>query len=151
DVLELANIERRGEMLKLLALLAGRAAGLLVPATLAGQTGLSRSTLVRYLELLASVFLIKEIPAWSPGQTSRATSTPKLAFVAPGIACHLIGQDVNRLAEPGGASGSMMENFALMEIARQLTWSEQRGRLYHYRTRDQVEVDAVIETPDGRI
>ncbi len=45
----------------------------------------------------------------------------------------------------------MMENFALMEIARQLTWSEQRGRLYHYRTRDQVEVDAVIETPDGRI
>lgn len=38
-----------------------------------------------------------------------------------------------------------------MELARQLTWSEQRGRLYHYRTRDKVEVDAVIETPDGRI
>lgn len=24
-------------------------------------------------------------------------------------------------------------------------------RLYHYRTRDQVEVDGVIETPDGRV
>lgn len=45
----------------------------------------------------------------------------------------------------------MMENFAVMELARQLTWSEERGRLYHYRTKDKVEVDAVIETPDGRV
>ncbi len=37
----------------------------------------------------------------------------------------------------------------LMELAPQLTWSQERGRLYHYRTKDRVEVDAVIETPDG--
>jgi uncharacterized protein len=151
DVLELANIERRGDLLKLLTLLAGRAGGLLVPATLAGQSGIPRSTLVRYLELLSSVFLIKSIPAWSSGQTQRAIGTPKIAFVDTGIACHLIGQDAIRLAEPGGAVGSMMANFVAMELARQLTWSEERGRLYHYRTRDKVEVDTVIETPDGRV
>jgi predicted AAA+ superfamily ATPase len=151
DVLELASIERHGELLKLLALLAGRAGGLLVPGTLAGQSGIPRTTLVRYLELLSSVFLIKSIPAWSPGQTMRAIGTPKLAFVDTGIASHLIGQDVNRLAEPGGAAGPMMENFVLMELARQLTWSDERGRLFHYRTKDKLEVDAVIETPDGRI
>lgn len=27
----------------------------------------------------------------------------------------------------------------------------ERARLYHYRTRDKVEVDAVLETPDGRV
>ena len=151
DVLELASIERHGDLLKLLALLAGRAGGLLVPGTLAGQSGIPRTTLVRYLELLASVFLIKSIPAWSSGQTGRAIGTPKLAFVDAGIACHLLGQDVNRLAEPGGAAGAMVENFVLMELARQLTWSEERGRLFHYRTKDNLEVDAVIETPDGRI
>jgi uncharacterized protein len=32
-----------------------------------------------------------------------------------------------------------------MELARQLTWSQQRAELYHYRTKDQVEVDLVIE------
>src|SRR5262249_46381532 len=52
---------------------------------------------------------------------------------------------------PGGAAGPMMENFVLMELARQLTWSTERGTLHHYRTKDGVEVDAVIETPDGRI
>ena len=91
------------------------------------------------------------MPAWSPGPTARAVGTSKLAFVDTGIACHLLGQDVNRLAEPGGAVGAMMENFVLMELARQLTWSTQRGQLYHYRTRDRLEVDAVIETPDGRV
>jgi predicted AAA+ superfamily ATPase len=38
-----------------------------------------------------------------------------------------------------------------MELARQLTWSAERGRLFHYRTKDQSEVDAVVETPDGRL
>lgn len=151
DVLELASIERRGDLLKLLALLAGRTSGLLVPATLAGQSGIPRTTLVRYLQLLSSVFLIKSVPAWSSGQTYRATGTPKLAFVDTGIACHLIGQDAIRLGEPDGAAGAMMENFVVMELARQLTWSDERARLYHYRTKDKLEVDAILETPDGRV
>ena len=45
----------------------------------------------------------------------------------------------------------MLETFVLMELARQLTWSTERARLYHYRTKDKVEVDAVLETPDGRV
>jgi uncharacterized protein len=151
DVLELASIERRGDLLKLLGLLAGRTGGLLVPAALASQSGIPRTTLVRYLELLSSVFLIKSIPAWSAGPTHRAVGTPKLTFVDAGIASHLIGQDAARLGEPGGAAGPMMENFVVMELARQLTWSDERARLYHYRTKDKVEVDAVLETPDGRV
>jgi predicted AAA+ superfamily ATPase len=151
DVLELANIERRGDLLKLLGLLAGRTSGLLVPAALASQSGIPRTTLVRYLELLSSVFLIKSVPAWSSGQAHRAVGTPKLSFVDTGIASHLIGQDASRLGEPGGAAGPMMENFVVMELARQLTWSDERARLYHYRTKDKLEVDAVLETPDGRV
>jgi uncharacterized protein len=85
------------------------------------------------------------------GSSAIAVGTSKLAFVDTGVACHLIGQDANMLGEPGGAAGPMMENFVLMELARQLTWSSQRARLYHYRTKDKVEVDAIIETPDGRV
>jgi len=151
DVTELAAIERRGELRRLLALLAGRAGNLLVPAALASQADIPRTTLVRYLELLSAVFLIKQIPAWSAGSTRRAIGTPKLAYVDSGMACHLLGQDIARLAEPGGAAGPMLENFALMEIHRQLTWCEERARLYHYRTKDGVEVDGVIEAADGRV
>lgn len=151
DVLEVSSIERQADMVRLLALLAGRMSGLLVPGTLAGQAGIPRTTLVRYLELLSTVFLIKSVPAWSGSQTTRAVGTPKLAFVDTGIACHLIGQDPGRLDEPSGAAGPVLENFVVMDLARQLTWSQERARLYHYRTKDKIEVDAVIETPDGRV
>ncbi len=38
-----------------------------------------------------------------------------------------------------------------MEIARQLTWSRTRAELFHYRTRDQVEVDIVLENRRGEV
>lgn len=151
DVSELAMIERRRDLRRLLAMLAGRSAGLLVPAALATTSGIPRTTLNRYIELLTAVFLIKQIPAWSASQTQRAIGTPKLAFVDTGIAAHLLGQDATRLGEPDGAAGPMIETFVLMELARQLTWSTERASLYHYRTIDKVEVDAVLETPDGRV
>lgn len=151
DVKELAAIERRGELRRMLALLAGHSGGLLVSASLATASGIPRTTLNRYLELLSTVFLIKQIPAWSTNHTQRAIGTPKLAFVDTGIATHLLGQDATRLGEPDGAAGPMTETFILMEIARQLTWSAERATLYHYRTKDGVEVDAVLQTPDGRV
>lgn len=151
DVTELSVIERRGELRRLLALLAGRSGSLLVLSALTMQSGIPRSTLTRYLELLEAVFLIKQIPAWSVNSTQRAVGTPKLAYVDSGLASHLVGQDVARLGEVDGAAGPMVENFVLMELARQLTWSAERVRLHHYRTRDKVEVDAVLETADGRV
>jgi predicted AAA+ superfamily ATPase len=151
DVRELAAIERSGDLRRLLSLLAGRSGGILVPTALATASGIPRTTLNRYLELLATVFLIKQVPAWSTGQTQRAIGTPKLSFVDTGIASHLLGQDAARLGEPDGAAGSMIETFVLAELGRQLTWCSERARLYHYRTKEQVEVDAVLETPDGRV
>lgn len=38
-----------------------------------------------------------------------------------------------------------------MELCRQLTWSDQRAELYHYRTKDKVEVDAVLENRRGQV
>ncbi|MDQ2847688.1 MAG: DUF4143 domain-containing protein, partial [Actinomycetota bacterium] len=37
------------------------------------------------------------------------------------------------------------------EICRQLGWAEQSPRLYHYREHSGAEVDALLETTDGRI
>ncbi|WP_432421362.1 DUF4143 domain-containing protein [Nocardia carnea] len=101
--------------------------------------------------MLQSVFLTKSLSAWSLEPTFRAIGTPESAFVDSGIAAHFLGQDAARMDEPGGAAGPLLENFVAMELARQLSWSEQRARMYHYRTKDQVEVDVVLEIPDGRV
>ncbi|MFB7877669.1 DUF4143 domain-containing protein [Nocardia sp. NPDC056064] len=80
----------------------------------------------------------------------RSTST-KLAFVDSGIAAHQIGADARSLRRPSGQLGGLLEGFVLMEIARQLSWSDEEVELFHYRTRDQVEVDAVLENRRGEV
>jgi predicted AAA+ superfamily ATPase len=124
---------------------------LLVVNAVGSEAGLPASTVHRYVALLEEVFLIKRIPAWSRNVSARAVGTPKLAFVDSGIAANLLGVDARSLLRPGGAFGPLLEGFVLMELARQLTWSRQRAELFHYRTKDKVEVDAVLENRQGHV
>jgi predicted AAA+ superfamily ATPase len=151
DVLQLSEIERGAEMRGLTKLLAARSGQLLVPSALGAQLGLSQPTVARYVGLLEEVFLIKRIPAWSRNLGSRAVATAKVAIVDSAIAANLLDQDAHRLRQPTGPLGPLLEGFVAMEIARQLTWCRQRVELYHYRTRDQVEVDIVLENRRGQV
>ena len=151
DVMQLSEIERGHEMRALIRLIAARSGQLLVPGTLAGELGLAQPTIHRYLSLLEEVFLIKRVPAWSRNLSTRAVGTAKVAMVDSGIAANLLDLDAGALRRPASALGPLLEGFAAMEIARQLTWARQRAELYHYRTRDQVEVDLVLENRRGQV
>ncbi|OIN82572.1 ATP-binding protein [Mycobacterium malmoense] len=151
DVQQLSEIERTTEMRALVQMLAARSGQLLSIATLSNELGLGATTVKKYVALLEEVFLVKRIPAWSRNISSRATTTPKLAFVDSGIAAHQIGADTRSILRPTGQFGPLLEGFVLMELARQLTWCEEEVALFHYRTRDQVEVDAVLENRRGDV
>jgi predicted AAA+ superfamily ATPase len=145
DVIQLSEIERGAEMRALTRLVAARSGQLLVPGSLASHLGLAQPTVRRYLSLLEEVFLIKRIPAWSRNLSTRSVATAKVAMVDSGIAANLLDLDASSLRQPASPLGPLLEGFVAMELARQLTWSQQRAELYHYRTKDQLEVDLVIE------
>jgi predicted AAA+ superfamily ATPase len=108
-------------------------------------------TALRYISLLEEVFLIKRIPAWSRNVSTRVGRTPKVAFVDSGIAASLLGADARSVIRPGGPFGALLEGFVVMELARQATWSQTQAELFHYRTKDQVEVDAVLDSRRGKV
>lgn len=136
----------------MLQLAAARTGQLLVASELAKDLSVTGRTVLRYLELCEEIFLIKRIPAWSSNLAKRAISSPKVAFVDSGIAAYLLGQSQARLSQLTSTMiGPLMEGFVVMELSRQLSWAEEEIRLYHYRNKDKVEVDAILETNDGRI
>ncbi len=151
EIRQISEIERLTQLRALTRLVAARSGQLLVPAALGNELRLSHTTVTRYLDLLELVFLIKRIPAWSRNLSSRATSTPKVAMVDSAVGANLLGLSADTLIRPDGVFGPLLEGFVLMELARQLTWSRQRAELFHYRTRDQVEVDAVLENRRGQV
>lgn len=151
DVLDIADVQRLPQLRALVRLLAARSGQSLIAARMADDLALPQSTITRYLALLEGVFLIRRIPAWSTNIGTRAVSTPKVAFVDSGVAANTLGLDPAGLSQPNSPLGGLLEGFVAMEIARQLTWSTQRADLFHYRTRDQVEVDIVLENRQGEV
>jgi uncharacterized protein len=151
DVSQLTDLSRRGDLNRLIRLAASRMACLLNISALASDSGIAATTLERYLALFEEVFLLKRIEAWTSSETSRALRMRKLLFVDSGLGAYLAGRSSAKVARDPTLSGQLLENFALSELARQLGWATEPVRLYHYRTRDGREVDAVLEANDGRI
>lgn len=151
DVIQVSAIEHGPQMRRLIRLLAARSGGLAVPGTLAGDLGISRPTVESYLALLEQVFLVKRMPAWTRNLSARAVRTSKLFFVDSGIAADQLSQDETSLQRLDSPLGALLEGFVTSEIARQLTWSRTRAEIFHYRTKDQVEVDIVLEDRRGRV
>jgi uncharacterized protein len=146
DVKQVAEIQRAGDMRRLVSLLAAQVGGLLNVNRLASDLALSAPTTRSYLEILETIYLIRQVPAWATSATTRAVGRAKVIFVDSGLAHHLAASAV-----ADTPVGGLMESFVLSELARQLTWCDSSARLYHYRDRDGYEVDAVIEDDAGRV
>lgn len=146
DVKQVAHIERSSDMRRLLSLLAAQTAGLVNYNRMASELSISAPTVKNYIQILETIYLVRLVPAWSANLTTRAVATPKVMFVDCGLAGFLAA------GRTGDAVvGNLIENFVLGELARQLTWSDVSARLFHYRDRDQVEVDAVLEDNAGNV
>ncbi len=151
DVRQLSDIQHKGQLRTLVRLLAGRSATIVGANSLESALGLSRPTIVRYLQALEEIFLIKRIPGWSRNLGTRATAAPKMIFVDSGIAANETATDARALLRPGAPFGPLLESFVLSELSRQLTWSQQQADLSHYRDHSKFEVDAVLENRAGRV
>lgn len=120
--------------------------GLLNASRLAGELNISAPTVRHYLDILETIYLVRLVPAWSANTTTRSVATPKLTFVDSGLAGYLTSGVVG-----DAPIGGLLENFVLSEIGKQVTWATTPARLYHYRDRDQYEVDGVLENNAGEI
>ena len=66
-------------------------------------------------------------------------------------ACDALGLDRDRLEREPQLAGPLLENFALMEIRKQASWSDVRPGLFHYRTQTGQEIDLLLEDAAGRV
>jgi hypothetical protein len=148
---ELAAIERLAELPRLLRLCAARTATELNVSAVASDFGVPARTTDGYLALLATAFLIHFVPAWSTNLSSKVVRRPKLVLADSGLAAHLVQATATAVDRPHGPLGQLLETFVVNELRKQMTWSGQGPSLWHFRDRSGIEVDLVLEHPDGRI
>ena len=151
DIKDLANIEGLLDLPNLLKLFASRCGSLLNTSEISRSMGIPQTTLTRYIALLEKTYLVVLLPAWTKNLSKRIVKTPKAYLNDTGLLTHLVGYDQNRLLNDKGFLGHVLENFVVMELKKQMTWSQQPCQIYHYRTHTQQEVDIILEAPDSRV
>jgi len=67
-----------------------------------------------------------------------------------GLLATLLAVDATRL-EDTPLCGAIIEDFVIMELKKQISWSDTRPAMLHYRTQTGQEVDVVLEDTAGRI
>jgi predicted AAA+ superfamily ATPase len=113
---------------------------------LARELQVDEGTIRTYLDILATLYLVKLVPAWSTSETTRAKKRPVGHLIDTALACGILGITSSQLAEPGSPwFGPLLESFVVGEVAKQLAWGDTGARLAHYRDRDQREIDVVLE------
>jgi predicted AAA+ superfamily ATPase len=77
--------------------------------------------------------------------------TPKLHFLDSGLLSALLGATAERVAKDRSVLGTLLETFVFSEVLKQASWFGESCALYHYRDKDQDEVDLVIESGTGAL
>lgn len=145
DVRELARISSLDVLPRLLSYAVSQTAQLLNVSELSGPFQISRPTIREYLTLLERIFLLDELQPWHTNRISRLVKAPKLHINDTGVGCALLGMYSDALYADRKIFGQMLETFVYQELRRESSKYEDEYRFFHYRTRDGVEVDIVIE------
>lgn len=122
---------------------------------LAAETGaigsaIDADTAQGYLDALERLMVVEDQPAWAPHLRSRTTlrKTPVRHFVDPSLAAAALRATPERLLADLQFLGFLFESLVLRDLR---IYAQAAGaEVFHYREKDGLEADAVVDAGDGR-
>lgn len=151
DVADIATVVKLDEMRRLLNHVAVSSGQLLNLSALAARLGVDSKTVDRWLVLLEHMFLVRRVPAWRRSRLKRLVKAPKLHFLDSGLLAALRRTGQAEIFGDRQALGPLLECFVFGELAKAAGLSHDAPDLSHYRDKDGIEVDLVLERSPGPI
>ena len=151
DVSEIAAVDKSVEMRRLIDHAAAASGQLLNMSALGSRLGIDGKTVDRWLTLLEHMFLVRRIRAWHRNRLKRLVRTPKLHFLDSGLLAALRGTGTADIAKDREKLGPLLECFVHAEIAKAAALSDETTAVGHYRDKDRVEVDLILERSPDRV
>jgi predicted AAA+ superfamily ATPase len=151
DIKEVANIEGLIKIPTILQAIASNVGNLNNYANLARVIGIKEPTLKNYINLLKIIYVVEELKPYYSNKLKRLVKTPKLYLNDTGLLCHINGSDKSYLRDNPQALGAVLENFVYNELAKLIELSDTDYNIYYLRNQTGLEVDFVIQHPNGRL
>jgi uncharacterized protein len=145
DVAEISIITKTHELTRLLDHAAIASGQLVNLSALATPLGIDSKTVDRWLTLLEQMFVVRRVRAWHRNDLKRLVRTPKIHFLDTGLLAALGRINSEDIRINRGRLGSLLEGFVFSELAKQAATASGETLISHYRDKDKVEVDFVLE------
>lgn len=148
DIIMSAGIQKVGEFLTVLRLLAGRSGLLMDYSAIAQDSGVRSVTVKEWIGVLERADLIYVLRPYFHNINKRLIKTSKLYFLDTGLAARLQGwtEGIPLLNSP--QIGALFETLVLAEIVKFIRNYQKDWQLFFWRSKEQEEIDFVIKVQD---
>ena len=138
-------------MRRLLTMLAHQHGGLLNASALGGSLGVSHHTLLRHLDVLESVYLLRRLQPYFRNVGKRLTKAPKAYLRDTGLLHHLLNiSSADELANHP-SRGASWEGFVIEDLLRRERVAHPSTQAFFWRTAVGAEIDLVLDRGDERV
>ena len=150
DVEDAFRVSKRDQMARLVRRAAFSSGGLLNFSRIGSELGVNAKTVDRWLILLQHLFLLRRVEAWHRNDLKRLVKTPRLHFLDSGLLAVLRRVGAPAIKRDRTKIGPLLECFVYSELIKLVDLAEEDILVSHYRDKDGVEVDFVLERADGK-
>jgi predicted AAA+ superfamily ATPase len=149
DVRRMMNIDSLAVFRRFMKLMAGRVGQLMSPYSFAEEMKVPPETLAWWMSVLEACFVIFRLPSYFEEFGRRLVTTPKFYFADVGLAASILGLENPRQVFRDPQVGNLFENMVIADAFKGRYNRGKSANLYYYRSRNGLEVDLVINTPQG--
>jgi predicted AAA+ superfamily ATPase len=125
DLQSSVQIKEKHKFEKFLTLLASEVGQLLDYNSFSTKVKVLPETIKSWINVLKSLYMIYELPAWSGNIRKKLVKSPKLYFTDTGLAAYLMGIRDRQTLESHPLRDLLFENFVLMDLVKR---ESNRGR-----------------------
>lgn len=113
------------------------------------ERSLGESSFAQYINVLKSIFVVDDMPAWNPNLRSKTAirTSDTRYFNDSSIATSALGVGPSDLIQDLNTMGLLFETMAVRDL--RVYADAINGRVYHYRDKSGLECDAVIHLRNG--
>lgn len=145
DVRLLKNITNLATFNRFIYLCANYAGQIMNRDELAKKTGVDTKTILAWLGLLESSYIIFQLHPWYNNMNKRIIKSPKIYFYDTGLLCYLLGLKSETALKKNNAYGAIFENWVIAELRKNNFNSAQNEGMYFFRDSAANEIDLIIE------
>ena len=146
DLVDIAHITRHQAMRNLVEILAAWSSKFMDVSAIGTGLAIRRPTIESYINALEALFIVERVRPWTQTDYARVGKQEKLYMTDSGLMASILNWQIEQVTMDSDRAGKLLETFIFNELVTLVDISDGQYELFHYRDREQREIDFLIQS-----